>query len=57
MTFERGLLLNSSKSPIKSTIVTLKVHDRNRERLKCPDNLFFMAKPTNTQKRNMLKAD
>ena len=50
MTFGRGPLLpqkikNSLKTMDKTTIVTLKVHDRNRERLnmsRSPDNFFFM---------------
>ena len=51
MTFGRGPLLPQKykilqKRREKTTKVTLKVHDKNRERLnmsRSPDNIFFIA--------------
>ena len=37
----------------KPNIVTLKVHARNREGLICPDNLFFIAQYTYTERKKV----
>ena len=41
----------------KPKIVTLNVHELNRERLIFPDNLFFMAQCNKTERSNMFKVD
>ena len=59
MTFGRGPLL-PQKTSAKTTKVTLKVHERNRERLNMPrnpENFFFMASWTLTQRTNKFQAD
>ena len=60
MTFGRGplLLLKYKILPIRRKkpniyIVTLKVHVRNREGLICPDNLFFIAQYTYTERKKV----
>ena len=51
MTFGRGPLLLQkyiifSKKAVKTTMLTLKVNDMNRERFNFTDNLFFMSQYT-----------
>ena len=54
MTFERGPLSLQkytilNENSVKTTLLTLKVHDMNRERFNMTDNLFFVTQCTLTE--------